>query len=756
MIRIFAAAFLLTLLGHSGGVVQAVAERDMTAVGQNQDIDLKPAKIVILVDESGSISQPDMDRERDAASLIGQSELSTKSTVSVVGFASDNGTRSPVDVVCPPLVLSGPAERDHIAQCVSGLRKRTRPEGDGTDHAEALQQAMSYLRDGSPADGPKLIFLLTDGVLDVTDSPRYGANKTGDQRNDAAREVIRQTLTQARDAGVQVWPLGFGKVDTNALNGFAEGGYRGSCGPNVPQPRATVVSSSADVADALLRAFSSGRCAGVGPIQNTPVGSGASVEIPVTIPVIATDGSIIVAKHDGRIGVDYVDPQGKSVPKSGETGSGKFEVSGENSPVEVLHIVDPVPGQWKVRVSSGQGVPAQNVLTTVTWLGAAQALLLLDPPAPAVGQPVTVSLQVVLRGGKPVTQPDLLRGLAFSAELSGKDLPVQPIAMLDNGQDPDTAVDGTFTGRLTIPQEVTDEITFKGTVSGLGISAADALATVRVAPEVPPILATATLPTISTRVAPGETVRASVAVTNNTGQRHKVRVQVRGAGDAAITVPADDAVREVDPGRTTFEFRMVFAANTPEGVTTGVVQVVDGDDAGTVFHEKPFTVEVAYPPPPPPILQWVLGTVAGIAVVALALWLVARRRSQEVEGLMVQAVRNGQRAYLHTEARKAKQFRFTVTMHTLVPALDVAQPGDPTAFTLTRSRAGLTLLTPYGERHSMQLDQSVEVGEDLSITVSLDELRRNQEAQTDHYATQPVEEEPGPSGPQPTARDPYL
>jgi hypothetical protein len=123
---------------------------------------------------------------------------------------------------------------------------------------------------------------------------------------------------------------------------------------------------------------------------------------------------------------------------------------------------------------------------------------------------------------------------------------------------------------------------------------------------------------------------------------------------------------------------------------------------------------------------------------------------------MVQAVRNGQRAYLHTEARKAKQFRFTVDLHTLVPALDVAQPGDPTAFTLTRSRAGLTLLTPYGERHSMQLDQSVEVGEDLSITVSLDEFRRNQEAQTDYHATQPVEEEPGPSGPQPTARDPYL
>ncbi|MFL6118859.1 VWA domain-containing protein [Actinophytocola sp.] len=708
------------------------------------------------MDESGSIRPEDMVREQDAASLIGQSELSDRSTVSIVGFASDNGNHSPVDVVCPPIVLSGAAERERISRCVGDLRKRTESEGSGTDHAEALKQAMSYLRDGSPEEGPKLVFLLTDGVLDVSDSPRYGVDKTGQQRNDAARAVIDQTLTEARDAGVQIWPLGFGKVNVAALRGFAAGGYQNSCGPDVPKPSATVVSSSADVADALLRAFSAGRCTGIGPIDKRPISPGGHVEVPVTIPPIATDGSIVVVKHDGRISVDYVDPKGNPVPKSGTSASGAFQVSGESSPVEVLHIVEPMPGRWTVRITSTPDIPTQDVLTTVTWLGAAQAALVVDPPSPAVGQPVTVSLQLVLRGGKLVTDPQLLTGLSFSAQLSGHDLPAQSIALQDDGRAPDGAVDGTYTGRLTVPTNVDREVTFRGTVSGLGISAADAVAVTRLAPTVPAILATTTLPTIATRVAPGGTLTATVSVTNNSDERHRVRVQITGVRRAGITVRPQDAVHEVDPGTTTFSFRMNVSANTPEGVASGRVRVVDGDGAARVLHEKPFTVDVGYPPPPFPWLWWLLATAAGLALILFVLWLVSRRHSQEVEGLVVQAVRNGRRTYLHTEARKARVFRFTVEMNEAVPRLDVARPDDVTAFALTRSRAGLRLVTPYGARHTTQLDQPVEVEQDLVITVSPDHDSDDSGAMASHAASTTDWGEPGSSSPQEPVRDPLM
>ncbi|WP_018682951.1 VWA domain-containing protein [Actinokineospora enzanensis] len=681
---------------------------------------MKPAQIVILVDESGSIGADDMVREQNAARLIAQGEFSTRSTVSVVGFASDNGTRSPVDAVCPQVVVTGPAEREHLAECVGGLRKRSDGEGNGTDHAQALAAALGYLGQGSPDDGPKLVFLLTDGVLDVTGSQQYGTGKTTAQITAAAQEVIRTSLATARQRGVQVWPLGFGKVDEAALRAFAEGGYQGSCGPTVPKPSAKIVAGSADVGRAMLESYANARCAGQGPIVVQPLSPGSTVETQVSIPAIATDGAITVVKQDGRVRVDYLDPTGAPVPKTGSLPSGRFEVSGENGGVEVLRITDPTPGTWTVRATSPPEVPQQEVLTTVTWLGAAQATILVDPRAPAKGQPVTVSVQALLRGGKPIAQPDLLRGLSFTAEASGKSLPAQEIPLRDDGQDPDAAPDGTYTGRMTLPDDVTGVMTFRGRVTGLGISAADAVATVEVSPELPKLLATATLPRLGEAVAPGRSQDATVSVSNNTGQRKRLRVEVNAAGGAQVTIPAADAVHDVDPGQSTFTVPLVIGANTPEGYLTGVVRIVNDANPSTVVHEKPFTIQVAYPPPPFPWLTTILVTLLGIAGITAALWLVLRRRSQEVRGLRVHVVRGEHRVYLPTEERQAKEFRFTVDGHGPVPRLDLATAGDPAAYVLTRSRAGLRLRTPFGETVSTQLDEPVEVGEGLSVVVTMD------------------------------------
>ncbi|WP_162186960.1 VWA domain-containing protein [Amycolatopsis vancoresmycina] len=711
-----AAVLALTLLLLSSGTWSGASATPMPRVAEQQGVGIKPVRMVILVDESGSISAQDMAREQDAASLISQAELSPNSTVSVVGFASDSGSKPAVDVVCPPLTLAGPAERERIAQCVGELRKRTTEEGAGTDHAEALKQALSYLDQGSSPDEQKMIFLLTDGVLDVGDSPRYGVGKTAQQRNAAAHEVIRENLVKARDAHVQIWPLGFGNVDKSALDEFAQGGFQNGCGPGVPQPSATVVSGSADVAAALLRSFSSGSCTGTGPVTQNQLGSGAGLDVPVTVPAIATDGSIVVVKHDGRVAVEYVDPQGTVVPKSGKTASGQFSVSGESGAVEVLHVVDPLPGTWHVRLTSLPDIPPQNVLTTVTWRGAAQAQLLVDPPSPAAGQEVTVSLQVVLRGGRPVTDPNLLQGLNFGVAMESPKLPAQQLTLRDDGQGPDSAPDGTYSGRTTIPAAAAGQVTFHGTVSGIGISAADALAAVRVAPGVPVVLATTTLPTIATKVAPGQSAAAQVSVTNNSGQRRRLRIEVRTTGHAAITVP--DAVHDADPGISNFGFQLVVAGNSADGVTTGTVRLVDDADPATVYHERAFTLDVERPGPPFPWLPVLGGLALALILLAAVAAVVARRRTQEVKDLTVQAVRNGHRTYLHAEDHNAVLFPFVVSTQTRVPELHHTKPGDPDAFLLTRSRAGLRIRTPYGETRQAQLDEEVEVGDGLTLVVT--------------------------------------
>src|SRR5215510_2055852 len=51
----------------------------------------QPVRAVILVDESKSLNASDVDRERDAAAQIAQSELSTQSQIAIVGFGSSNG-----------------------------------------------------------------------------------------------------------------------------------------------------------------------------------------------------------------------------------------------------------------------------------------------------------------------------------------------------------------------------------------------------------------------------------------------------------------------------------------------------------------------------------------------------------------------------------------------------------------------------------------------------------------------------------------
>lgn len=80
-----------------------------TAAAADAAPEVKPAQIVILVDESGSISDEDLVREKEAAGLIAQSEFSTESRV--IGFGSDEGGVGPVDAVCPPIVVAGAAER---------------------------------------------------------------------------------------------------------------------------------------------------------------------------------------------------------------------------------------------------------------------------------------------------------------------------------------------------------------------------------------------------------------------------------------------------------------------------------------------------------------------------------------------------------------------------------------------------------------------------------------------------------------------
>src|SRR6266536_59476 len=177
-----------------------------------ETIEVLPIRIVVLVDESGSLTSAAVAEERRAAALIGLSELSTRSQVAVIGFGSSNGPgQSAVDEVCPLTDLSDVQARQSIADCVQSIRPRKTHEGADTDHAAAIRAALDIFGQADPLKRAPVAFLLTDGVLDVHNSPAYGPDPASRNR-EAQQQLDHEILPDAKRAGVQIWPLGFGSA----------------------------------------------------------------------------------------------------------------------------------------------------------------------------------------------------------------------------------------------------------------------------------------------------------------------------------------------------------------------------------------------------------------------------------------------------------------------------------------------------------------------------------------------------------------
>ena len=131
--------------GAGGSASSAASE---TGQGNLAVLDL-----IFLVDESGSETAQKVANEKATVGTIVQSLLNPASRVTVIGFGGVNHVapnQVPTDVACVPTIASGAANLDYLSTCVSKLHRRTEAEGDDTDYAAALSQAMSYLPRRAP------------------------------------------------------------------------------------------------------------------------------------------------------------------------------------------------------------------------------------------------------------------------------------------------------------------------------------------------------------------------------------------------------------------------------------------------------------------------------------------------------------------------------------------------------------------------------------------------------------------------------
>lgn len=711
------ARLVLTVLASAGVLLfqttaaGALPQRDVSAKASRQDddddskdasedSDVLPVRVVILVDESGSLEDPDVKAEQDAVKILVDT-VEEDWEVAIFPFGSDNGSRPAVDTTCGFQKVENDADRAALRACADRIRRRTPAEGNDTDHAEALLQAVNAL---TAAEGEALpvILLMTDGTLDV---PRSTLNY-GDNPNEGARKKIDETiLPNARKNNVQVWPIGFGKADESALTKLAEGGaQRNLRCPNTAgeAPKPVVKPDRNQLELAIQTIFASAVCASsTGRVVQVPAGQ--TVDEIHSISPLATSGVLSVVKSNPKSTVAFIDPDGKEIKTDGEDGPSTYKLRSTDRS-EVLEMEDPNPGDWTVKVTASAGQDTMAVFSR--WTGEVGVTVDVSPPYLAPGQQATATLQLITPKGRTVP-PEALEGFKFSGELVGDGF--KPVEFkLDSVPGANLQYTGTF----KTPKECSGKASFQGSVSAPGLASADRAATISCDKAKSSVNAVIELEDVPD----GGVVTAGSKLTG--------RVEISNSGDAfdgqlSIVNQSEGAQLSIDPssikapaGKDNPEFALTVAEDSRLGQTTFKIVLKNGDE---VIESSPQALVVESPPSILPKILALIGLVLLIAGVAA--FLVWRRKQAQlkarlVKGLQVILIEDGEeRQASSAPSGKKSVFPFKVTEL----GTRAARENDPDAYLIRRHpqspKSKVIVRQPDGNEVEVAIGQTLNLDE---------------------------------------------
>lgn len=665
--------------------------------------------VVMLVDESGSETKQKVAQEKATAGTIVQSLLNSRSRVTVIGFGGVNHVaqnQNPVDVVCPPTLTNSQQHLSVLATCVNSLHRRTEQQGDDTDYAQALNEAMNFLAPTSVATPPsppgaiKVILMMTDGAVDVArDTQQYGQQwRVGEQA------AVNDELQQARQDNVQVWPLGFGNdygtgitrtAALSYLNKMAKNGAPAICGKKdaASQPHAVWVNNIDDALNAVATLYAAAGCLAENE-THTSLPAGGSRTLTVNIPEIASAAAISVRRPNPLDTVTFTRPDGTQW-----TDTSAISGTDSRSGVETLHVNTISTGDvgtWRIAMTAPKGLTSQLVSATAFWQGAVRAIINATPNVNP-GKPISVMLSVFGPNGQ-ISDPSTLHGLIVGVTATGDGLPgPERIKVI-----PETGANeaGIYTGTYTAPHQ-RGSLTITGTAAGYGLYATNVPQTVTVGAGVTHFSAVPQFHQTDS-VETGHTITGDVVFSNNTGAAKKVRlVLLPGQAHAKVTSPAGP-ITVASGSPPSVPFTVTVASDSPTGLTEFIIEAVDPVSGKVLDSSAPLPVTVKKPPGFIQKYFWYLigGLIVIALIVAFFIWRRARHRARvNVQDLVVTLRRGGEQKgrELPAEQKWSEVFNFiikeegTPDPHLDYPPRDWAGP----AYLVRRSAPGrVTLFAP--------------------------------------------------------------
>ena len=175
-----------------------------------------PVDIIILVDESASLSSAAVRSEKEALLKIVSSIVISHEGIRLGILPFSSGANSPRSVPECDLTETDSTGFEYLTKCVNQVVRLLKRGQADTDFAQAIQTAVA---DFSNPQATKIVVLLTDGKYDPDGNESISP---------AEQKTLDDVLEKARVKKVSLWSLGFGKADIKALQSYIDKTFDGS------------------------------------------------------------------------------------------------------------------------------------------------------------------------------------------------------------------------------------------------------------------------------------------------------------------------------------------------------------------------------------------------------------------------------------------------------------------------------------------------------------------------------------------------